>query len=86
MPTVDELIQSITSGNMTGANQTFASMMQDKLNSALDDRKIEMAQSMLGIESDEDNDNEEDLEGMDDTDHDEHEEQQHDDEVQGVSD
>lgn len=87
MPTVDELIHAIASGDMVTANQTFATMMQDKINSSMDDRKIEMAQSMLGIESeeeqtdededeDEDEDNgEEDLEGADDHD-----------EVQGVSD
>jgi hypothetical protein len=54
MPNVNDFIDAISKGNLAGANTMFGELMQDRLNQALDDKKIELAQGMIGIESDED--------------------------------
>jgi hypothetical protein len=60
MSNINDIIAAVASNNMVDANNVFNSLMQDKINSALDDAKIQMAQSMFGheeepeIEEDED--------------------------------
>ena len=51
MPNVNDFIDAIAQGNLAGANTMFGELMQDRLSAALDDKKIELAQGMLGIES-----------------------------------
>jgi thymidine phosphorylase len=75
MSNINDIIAAVAGNNMVDANNTFNSLMQDKLNSALDDVKIQMAQSMLvpdeeleseepelEIEEDEDEDEDEEYE------------------------
>ena len=57
MPTnVNDFIDAIATGNLAGANSMCGELMQDRLSQALDDKKIEIAQGMLGIASEESND------------------------------
>lgn len=76
MTDVNDLINSLNADDVNGANAVFASVMQDKINASLDDRKIGLAQQMAGIEAapepEEEVLNDEDFEA--------------DDEVQGVQD
>lgn len=53
MPGVNDLISALSDGDMVRANDTFNSVMADKMNDALDDAKIQLAQSMLGTEESE---------------------------------
>lgn len=53
MPGVNDLISALSDGDMVRANDTFNSVMADKMNNALDDAKIQLAQSMLGTEESE---------------------------------
>jgi hypothetical protein len=67
MSDVNELILALAKDDMVKANSVFGDVMGNKINDALDDAKIQMAQSMLGIdneddESDEDYDESEDNE------------------------
>lgn len=66
MPTVNDFISAIATGNLVNANSMFGELMQDRLSAALDDKKIELAQGMIGIEQssndEEDNDTVEDNE------------------------
>ena len=48
MTDVSELINALNAGNNNDANNTFSSLMQDKINTAMDDRKIAIAQGMSG--------------------------------------
>lgn len=54
MTDVNDLISAIANGDMVRANDTFNGVMSSKLNDALDDTKIQIAQSMMGIQSEED--------------------------------
>ena len=53
MSDTNDFISALSSGDMVKANDTFNSLMADKLNSALDDAKIQMAQGMLGADESE---------------------------------
>ena len=46
MPTVSDLINDLGAGEMAKASTTFADLMKDKVNDALDDRKIELGRLM----------------------------------------
>lgn len=52
MSDVNELIGALSGGDMAKANSVFNDLMSSKINHALDDVKIQMAQSMLGAEED----------------------------------
>jgi hypothetical protein len=45
---VKDLIDALGAGDNVQASNVFGSVMADKINSAMDDRKIEIAQSMMG--------------------------------------
>jgi len=49
---IDSLVSALQQGNMADANDTFAGLMTDKINAALDDTKIAVAQSMGGADAD----------------------------------
>ena len=68
MSDVNDLINALSNSDMVKANATFNDLMSNKINDALDDAKINMAQSMMGIDpEDEDEDEYEyDDEGFDD--------------------
>lgn len=42
--TVKDLIDTLGDGNKAAANDVFNSLMADKINSALDDKRVEIAQ------------------------------------------
>lgn len=48
MTDVSELINALNAGNNNDANNAFGALMQDKINTAMDDRKIAIAQGMSG--------------------------------------
>jgi hypothetical protein len=48
MTDVSELINALDAGNNNDANNTFSALMQGKINTAMDDRKIAIAQGMSG--------------------------------------
>ena len=48
MTDVSELINALGAGNNNNANSAFDVLMQDKINAAMDDRKIAIAQGMTG--------------------------------------
>lgn len=48
MTDVSELINALSAGSNNDANNAFSSLMQDKINTAMDDRKIAIAQGMSG--------------------------------------
>lgn len=48
MTDVSELINALGAGNNNNANNAFDALMQDKINAAMDDRKIAIAQGMTG--------------------------------------
>jgi hypothetical protein len=73
MNNINDLIYALDSGDMATASTAFSSAMADKINDALNDKKIEIGQTMLGITQEEEFD-EETLEDN------------NDDEVSGVSD
>ena len=50
MTDVSELINALNAGNNNDANNAFGALMQDKINTAMDDRKIAIAQGMSGTE------------------------------------
>lgn len=43
MADVQDLINALGSGNKANANDVFSSLMSDKINTSLDDKRIEMA-------------------------------------------
>lgn len=45
-----DLINALNTGDNIEAENAFHSLMADKINSAMDDRKIQIAQSMMGGE------------------------------------
>ena len=47
-----DLISALNSGNNVEAGNVFTSLMADKINSAMDDRKVQIAQSMMTGEED----------------------------------
>jgi len=63
MSDINALISALSGKDMVQANNAFASLMQNKLNDAIDDRKVQIAQSMMGVDPDEEyEDEEEELE------------------------
>lgn len=48
MSTIRNFIDAIEGDNMAGAQDAFNSAVADRLNTALDDKKIEVAASMYG--------------------------------------
>jgi hypothetical protein len=48
MSNVQDLINALGSGNKADANDIFSSVMGDKINSAMDDRRTELANSFSG--------------------------------------
>ena len=50
MTDVSELINALDAGNNNDANNAFSALMQNKINTAMDDRKIAIAQGMSGTE------------------------------------
>ena len=45
-----DLISALQGGDNVEASNVFSSLMADKINSAMDDRKVQIAQSMMGGE------------------------------------
>lgn len=45
-----DLINALQGGDNVEASNVFSSLMADKINSAMDDRKVQIAQSMMGGE------------------------------------
>lgn len=69
MSDVNELIMALSQNDMVRANSVFGNVMNSKINDALDDAKIQMAQSMLGIDdTDEVEEEEEEYENIEDED------------------
>jgi hypothetical protein len=54
MTTINDLIVSLANDDMVSAGTIFTSIMGDKTNEYLDNAKVGIAQSFLGIEQDED--------------------------------
>lgn len=48
MSTLRNFIDAIEGDNMAGAQDAFNSSVSDRLNTALDDKKVEVATSMFG--------------------------------------
>ena len=48
MTDVSELINALDPGSNNDANNAFSTLMQNKINTAMDDRKIAIAQGMSG--------------------------------------
>jgi len=51
MADVMDFVTQVGLGNMADAEKSFANVMQDKINSAMNDRKIELANTMAGVET-----------------------------------
>jgi hypothetical protein len=49
MSDVNDLINALSQGDMVKANDTFSAIMSDKINSSLDDSRIQMAQDIMGV-------------------------------------
>lgn len=45
---VKDLINALSSGDNVAASNVFNGVMADRINSAMDDKKIELGQSMMG--------------------------------------
>lgn len=43
-----DLINALNGGDNVTASNVFSSLMADKINTAMDDRKVQIAQSMMG--------------------------------------
>lgn len=50
MADVMDFVTQVGDGKMADAEKSFANVMQDKINSAMNDRKIELANTMAGVE------------------------------------
>ena len=50
---IKDLINNVKAGDAAASNNTFNSIMADKMNSALDIKKQEIAQTMYGIAEEE---------------------------------
>lgn len=48
MTDVSDLINALNGDSKNDANNMFSTLMQDKMNAAMDDRKIAVAQGMTG--------------------------------------
>jgi len=48
MTNVSDLINALDGDSKNDANNMFSALMQDKMNAAMDDRKIAVAQGMTG--------------------------------------
>jgi hypothetical protein len=53
--TTNDLINSIATGNMADAKNAFTSIMQSRIDDALEGEKVRVGQSMTGMEEDFDN-------------------------------
>ena len=62
MSDINTLISALSGKDMVQANSAFVNLMQNKLNDAIDDRKIQIAQSMMGVDPDEEYEDNEELE------------------------
>jgi hypothetical protein len=51
MADVMDFVTQVGDGKMADAEKSFANIMQDKINSAMNDRKIELANNMAGVET-----------------------------------
>ena len=51
--TVNDLVGALNTGNKADANAMFNSMMSDRINDALDDKRIAVAQAMGGAQVEE---------------------------------
>ena len=51
MADVMDFVTQVGDGKMADAEKSFANIMQDKINSAMNDRKIELANTMAGVET-----------------------------------
>ena len=49
---VSDLINNLNAGNMSDANASFAAIMNDRINDALDDKRVAVAQNMSGADVD----------------------------------
>jgi len=74
MADVNDLINYVGSGEMSNASVTFNDIMADKFNAALDAKKVELANSMAGVEAEDEYEADDEVEV------------ENDDEVQGISD
>ena len=54
MSTVNDFVSALATGNLVQANTVFGELMHDRLAQGLDDKKIELAQGMIGIQNNED--------------------------------
>lgn len=60
---INDLVNALKNGDNVGAESAFNGVMADRINSAMDDRKIELAQGMMGMAQEvEDTDLEEPIE------------------------
>ena len=50
MADVMDFVTQVGDGKMADAEKSFANIMHDKINSAMNDRKIELANNMAGVE------------------------------------
>jgi len=48
MTTIDDILNAVKDGDNINAQKAFNSVMSDKLASAIDSKKIEIASSMIG--------------------------------------
>ena len=53
MSDINGLVTALASNDMVKAGESFNTIMSNKINSALDDAKIQMAQTMMGAENSE---------------------------------
>jgi len=49
---VSDLINNLNAGDMSDANASFAAIMNDRINDALDDKRVAVAQNMSGADVD----------------------------------
>ena len=70
---VKDLINALSSGDNVAASNVFNGVMADRINSAMDDKKIELGQSMMGgqVEEEPEEEVEEDEDIQSDSDDDE---------------
>jgi len=61
MSDVNELITALAAGDMVKANDSFNAIMNNKVNDAIDDTKIQMAQSMMDTDESEVENNDDEL-------------------------
>jgi len=57
---INDFVTAVASGNLSQANNMFDELMHDRLSQSLDDKKIELAQGIIGVVDSEEEDNEND--------------------------